>query len=476
MHLSTIHIVSIIITLLVTLLPGIIASRKIKSDDDYNVGGRSAGVGIVAGSIIGTIVGGAATVGTAQLGFKLGLTAWWFTLGSGIALFIMAAFYAGPLRRSGLTTVAEFLVENYGKPAGWLASISASAGIFFSIVASTLTALHLIAGVFSIDLAAAAVIIVVITAGLVFFGGISGSGMAGLFKIVLIFASIFVGGVYAYYFCGTYKGIEQAFPAFPWFSLFGRGLEDGLVSLGSMIVGVISTQSYVQALFSAKNSRTAAAGCVAAGLIVIPVGLPSVMIGMFMHLAHPDINSIEALPLFLLTYLPDWLGGIGIGAVMLSALGSIAGLALGIGTMVSRDIVHNIWLRASSVDLLWASRFSVLAVTVLAIIFVFFHLDSSVLEWNYLSMALRGSGIFLPLTFAIFFPNKVRASMGVGAIGAGIFAACAWKHISPWQINSLFPALVYSLLFLIAGIIWGPKKDIDSTYENNQEEDEELRL
>ena len=457
MKLSLVHLVSLALTLLVTMLPGIIASRRIKSADDYNVGGRSAGVGLVAGSIIGTIVGGAATVGTAQLGFKLGLTAWWFTLGSGIALLIMALFYAKPLRASGLTTVAEFLVTNYGKPAGWLATVSSCAGIFFSIVASTLTALHLVAGIFGVNLYASAALILLITAGFVFFGGISGSGMAGIMKIVFVFASIFVGGVLAFFEMGGSAGLTAAFPAHPWFSLFGRGMEDGLFSLCSMIVGVISTQTYVQALFSAKDSKTAAVGCVTAACIVIPVGLPSVMIGMFMHAHHPDINSIDALPLYLSTYLPDWLGGIGLAALLLSALGSIAGLALGIGTMISRDIISKLWRSATSVNLLWASRFSVLLATVAAIVFVFFHLDSSVLEWNYLSMALRGSGIFLPLTFCVFFPHKVRASMGVAAMGAGIFAALFWKKISPWQINSLFPALVYNLIFLAIGLWWGKK-------------------
>lgn len=328
---------------------------------------------------------------------------------------------------------------------------------FFSIVASTLTALHLIAGLFGVPLLAAAAIVIAVTLLLVFFGGLSSSGMAGIFKIVLIFASIFVGGFLAYADMGHWQGLTQSFAAYPWFSLFGRGVEDGLVSLGSMIVGVISTQTYVQALFSARDTKTAAVGCCAAALIVIPVGLPSVMIGMFMHLHHPEINSIDALPLYLVTYLPQWLGGIGLGAVLLSALGSIAGLALGVGTMISRDIVSKIWLKATAAGQLWASRLSVLAVSVAAMVFVFMHLDSSVLEWNYLSMALRGSGIFLPLTFCIFFPGRVRASMGVAAMGAGIFAALFWKHISPWEINSLLPALVYNLFFLLIGLAWGKK-------------------
>ena len=454
MQLTSTHFFSLIITLLVTMLPGILAARQVKSAEDYNVGGRSAGAGMVAGTIIGTIVGGAATVGTAQLGFKLGLTAWWFTLGSGIALMLMAIFYSVPLRRSGLTTIAEFLVTNYGKPAGWLATLSACAGIFFSIVASTLTALHLVAGIFNVSLTLAAGVIILVTAALVFFGGLSSSGMAGIFKIMLIFASIFVGGLLAYNDMGGYTGIRAVFPEQPWFSLFGRGLGDGLFSLGAMIVGVISTQTYVQAIFSAKNGKAAAAGCLSAALVVIPVGLPSVMIGMFMHAQHPEINSIDALPLYLATYLPEWLGGIGLAAVLLSALGSIAGLALGVGTMISRDVVTKVWTGLTAQGQLWASRLSVLAVSVAAMVFVFLHLDSSVLEWNYLSMALRGSGIFLPLTFCIFFPGKVRASMGVAAMGAGIFAALFWQHISSIEVNSLLPALCYNLFFLIIGLFW----------------------
>lgn len=454
MQLTSTHFFSLIITLLVTMLPGILAARQVKSAEDYNVGGRSAGAGMVAGTIIGTIVGGAATVGTAQLGFKLGLTAWWFTLGSGIALMLMAIFYSVPLRRSGLTTIAEFLVTNYGKPAGWLATLSACAGIFFSIVASTLTALHLVAGIFNVPLTLAAGVIILVTAALVFFGGLSSSGMAGIFKIMLIFASIFVGGFLAYSDMGGYAGMRAVLPEQPWFSLFGRGVGDGLFSLGAMIVGVISTQTYVQAIFSAKNGKAAAAGCLSAALVVIPVGLPSVMIGMFMHAKHQEINSIDALPLYLATYLPEWLGGIGLAAVLLSALGSIAGLALGVGTMISRDVVTKVWTGLTAQGQLWASRLSVLAVSVAAMVFVFLHLDSSVLEWNYLSMALRGSGIFLPLTFCIFFPGKVRASMGVAAMGAGIFAALFWRHISIIEVNSLLPALCYNLFFLIIGLFW----------------------
>ncbi len=458
MQLSSVHIIFLVLTFAVTLLPGFLAARKIKSADDYNVGGRNASAGIVAGSIEGTLVGGAATVGTAQLGYILGLTAWWFTLGAGIALLVMALFYAGPLRRSGLTTISEFLGLTYGKTASVFASISASAGIFFSIMASKLTALHLVAIVFNVSVRTSSVIILTIAAALVFFGGISGSGMAGLLKVVFIFATIVVGGIFAFYDMGYWSGIQASFHPYPWFSLFGHGIQDAVFSLLCMLAGVLSTQSYVQAVFSAKDSKTAAAGCVGAAMVIIPVGLPSVMIGMFMQINHPEVRSIDALPMYLYSYLPDWLGGIGLAAVLLSALGSIAGLSMGIGTMVSSDIIRNIWQKLNSVQLLLISRICVLTVMVVAIVFVFFHLHSSILEWNYLSMALRGSGIFLPMTFEIFFPGKINAKAGAAAVIGGILVACLSKQLFGHQINCLFPALACNILFLLIGLAMGSKK------------------
>ena len=72
-------------------------------------------------------------------------------------------------------------------------------------------------------------------------------------------------------------------------------------------------------------------------------------------------------------------------------------------------------------------------------------------------MALRGSGIFLPLTFAVFFPGKVNRKFGIMAIIGGIAVACLWKYIVPWKINGLFPALACNLLFLVPGLL--VKKD-----------------
>lgn len=75
------HYIGAIVVLVLITAVGIYSGRCVSSAGDFASGGRKAGIGVVAGSIIGTLVGGASTIGTAQLAFNYGFSAWWFTLG-----------------------------------------------------------------------------------------------------------------------------------------------------------------------------------------------------------------------------------------------------------------------------------------------------------------------------------------------------------------------------------------------------------
>ncbi len=452
MNLSVIELLACVVTVMLGLLPCFLALSKIKSATDYNLGGRTSNEFLVAGSILGTLIGGAATVGTAQIAFLSGVAAWWFALGSGLALIIMACFYAKPLRNSDFTTISEILGKAYNPYAAILGSISASSGIFFSVVASTLTALHLISRIFNIGYLASSITLIIMTSSIIFFGGFNGSGKTGLFKLGTILLTILYGGLWAYHDMEYFSGMRKIFIDSHWFDIFSYGTQQSLVNLLSLVIGVISTQSYVQAIFSARNSQTALRGCLLAAFIVIPLGLPSIIIGMYMAAHHPNINSIEALPLFLITYLPDWLGGIGIGALLLSSFGSISGLALGVSTMLSNDICKKIWRNISPQKLLLINRLNVLSTIILATIFTFLNLDSEILKWNFLSMALRGCAIFIPLSFAIFSTFPIQPYTGVVAILLGIIISCFWDYSFGQYINSIYPSLIISFLILLYGI------------------------
>ena len=452
MELTAIHFASLLVTIIVVVGAGTYSARNIRSAEGYSLGGRSMGVPLIAGSIAGTVIGGGATVGTAQMAYSLGLSAWWFTLGSGIGFIIMGLFYARTLRKSGLETIPQYLVLNYGKLSGPLASIIASVGILFSAVASCLPGIQIIAAIFHISQWAAAAILILLVAAYVFFGGMKGAGVSGMMKLIIIWITLFAAGGTAVLDLHHLSGCEIIFPSFPWFSLFGNGIWTSIANLLSLIVGILCTQTYVQAIFSASDSRTAAVGAFAAALVVIPVGLPSVAIAMFMHVNHPNILPILVLPTYLLQYQPDWLGGVGLAGILLSLIGSIAGLALGIGTMVSKDLCFELLRIREEKTILWMNRATVLLVIFIASFIAMYNLQSQVLIWNYLSMALRGAGVFLPLTMAIFVPGKLRKKWAISSMLCSTAAAIASATVFPLPIDPLFVGLSISAIMIALGL------------------------
>ena len=66
MELTLEHVLIMVATLVFVIGGGIYAAGSVKSAEGYSLGGRKSGVAMVAGSIAGTVVGGGATIGTAQ--------------------------------------------------------------------------------------------------------------------------------------------------------------------------------------------------------------------------------------------------------------------------------------------------------------------------------------------------------------------------------------------------------------------------
>lgn len=457
MKLSFIHIVTLMATLAVVVGLGCYASRKVKTAADFSIGGKSAKVPLIAGTIVGTIIGGSATIGTAQLAFTVGLAAWWYSLGACAGLLLLGFFYAKPLRQSGLQTIPEYLVHSYGEKAGPLASITSSIGIFFSIIANILSAMPLVGSLLGFDFLQAAGLVFVLVVVYVLFGGVWGAGLVGILKTVLIYVSLVAVGCVAFGKMGGITGFVAAFPPYPWLDLFGRGYWIDIGSGLSLVVGTLSTQTYIQAVYAARDAQTARKGAIVAALITLPTGIPAIMAGLYMRANYPDIAPIDALPLFIINYLPPWLGGIAIATLLLACIGSSAGLILGVSTMLTRDIVGKL-CSCSEKMMLKTNRYLVLLLALGGVLFTFGNAKSLVLEWNFLSMGLRGAGIFLPLTAAIFFPGKIHSDWALLSIAGGAAVALLWKLVGPG--DPLYAGLAISLLLLLTGRLIVKKNSI----------------
>ena len=452
-HLGAGQIIGFALTLALMTWIGIRSGRKVKSSSDFSVGSRRAGPAIVAGTIMGTLVGGASTIGTAQLAYSYGFSAWWFTLGAGLGCVVLALFYVRPIRMSGKETITQIIASEYGNTAKAIAGISLSLGIFLNIIAQVLAGVALLVSLSGMSPFPAAVVTILCMGSFVLFGGVWGAGSAGTAKTVLLYVSVLSGGFVALSLAGGIGGVTSAFPAFPWFSLIGRGAQVDLSAGFSLIIGVLSTQTYLQAVISGRDDRAAIQGALGSAVLIPPIGIAGILIGLFMRMAHPSIDPVTVFPQFVIMYLPPWLGGVVLAALFVAVLGTGAGLALGVGVILAKDLYA--WLinpRAGDREMLLASRIAIGCVMTAALFFISGNLKSLILQWSFLSMGLRGAAVFAVLSGAIFLKGRVPWPFAVASIAAGPFAMLSWKLLFPSGLDPLIPGMAASLAMLVAGI------------------------
>ncbi|MDT8903449.1 sodium:solute symporter family protein [Anaeroselena agilis] len=449
--LGTGHIVGIVVTLALVSAVGIYAGRKVKSAADFSTGNRSVSPALVAGTLMGTLVGGASTIGTAQLAFKFGFSAWWFTLGAGMAVAIMGLWMVRPLWESAVDTLPQYLVKTYGANIGPVSSVFTSIGIFFNLMAQALAFCALVTSMFPMQPSLAAVIGLILVLAYVLFGGVWGTGLTGVVKLILLYLAMLACGITAYAMAGGAEGLMAKLPAHPWFSLFGRGVSKDLAAGFSLIVGVLSTQTYFQALSSAKNVPDARKGALVSALLIPPIGIGGVLVGLYMRINFPDTVSSEVLPVFVLKFLPPVPAGVVLATLLISVVGTWAGLTLGISTMVTKDLYQRyISPRGDAKQVLLVQRGIIVAISLAVLLFVSSNAGSLILGWSFMSMGLRGCTILLPLLGAMFFPGRVTPAAGIAAAVLGPLTNFAWKLAFPAGMDPLYPGLLASLLALVA--------------------------
>ncbi len=466
---TTAHIISMLITLGVAAIIGVISMKKVKSASDFSVGKKSVSATLITGTLVGTLVGGASTIGTAQLAFKFGFSAWWFTLGAGLACIFMGLFMAKPLQRIDAATAPELLSRHHGNRAGLLAGLFSSVGIFLNIIGQVLAAVALLISMFNMESFTAAIIAVLFIIVYVIFGGVWGTGMVGIFKIFILYGTMITLGFLSWKMAGGYSGFRAELPALPWFSLFGRGITTDLAGAFSMLVGIFSTQTYIQAMFSGKSPEASRRGAVVSGLIIPPIGMAGILVGLYMRIHFPEMNSGAVMPTFILKFIPPWIGGIFLAGLFISVIGTGAGLVLGVSTMVTQDIFKRLIKKdASDGQTLIFMRLSVALISGITLLFVAGNINSLILKWSFLSMGIRGSVIFFPLLATLFLSRHISSRAVVYALAMGPLSTILWGVFMPIEINPLYIGMGMSLTTLMVLSLGKTKGDRPPLLQNGK--------
>ena len=433
---------------------GLYSGTLVKSARDFVTGSGKAGPSIVAGVVIGTLVGGSATIGTAQLAFVHGFSAWWLTLGGGLGCLVLVIFYSRPLHESGVSTMPQILAREYGGAVAVTALLLTSLGSMLAVIPQVLSGVALITSVSELPVLAAVVLSVTLMLAYVSLGGVWGSGLAGIAKTLLLLCLMGLAGLLALHWQGGWSSFRAILPAERYFTLVSRGVAVDIGAGMSLIMGMVTTQIYLQAAFSARSLRASRAGLLVSAVIIPLIGLGGIMVGLYMRVHRPDIPSFGALPIFILDYIPPLLGGMMFGTLFITLMGTAGGVALGISSMICADIYRaRINPHADDKAMLRVSRGVLLAIFVLAALVGANASGTMIMNWSFLSMGLRASVAFGVLSAAIFMPGRISASYALAAMCAGLVCAGLGKVFAGHLMDPLFPGVAASLLVLLAGYL-----------------------
>ena len=369
---------------------------------DYSLGGRKAGAAGVTGILLGSLVGGASTVGTVQMAYSYGMTAWWFALGGGIGCLLLALRFAVPLRRSRITTIADYLNASYGggrcgRGIALAATAASSLGTFISICAQFLSCIALLRGVLPLSVPAAALVAALSIWGFVAFGGMKSFAKLGEAKIALLFVTLTACAAAALGWGGS-AAMRQNLTFQPWLNPFGRGFVPELGYLASMIVGVFTTQIYIQSFAAAKNLHAARRGAFASALIMPPMGLLGTAVGLSVRASGAEVQPDQVFSWFIMNSFPPLIGGL-------------------------------LWVIGTATT------------------------GSMILEWSFLSMGLRGAGSFIPFVAAVLRPGLLPPVWALASCCGGLAAMLAWAF-ARMPGDPLFAGLAVSAVFAAFGALF----------------------
>ena len=426
----------------------------------YLLAGRSLPFWVVAPLLAGLAIGGASTIGIAESAYKNGLSAGWYNaaFAAGAVLFGLSA--ARRYRKMEVSTLPELFERHYnvsGRIVGVIGQL---------VLQIVITSLQYIAGgailssllpdVFSFQ--TGMLVTAVVFVGITLIGGFWAAGLTNIINVVLIYTGVFIGAFLAVGKVGGVKELIGKLPHdFPAFDLGAIGLPLILAWFIVMCTTTFSVQSIAQISFAAKDSSSARKGFILGGLIILPVGFISAVIGISATILHPGIIPTEALPRTILSLSPV-IAGLVLAGLWAADVSTASALLVGSATLVVNDIIK----RFISPDLSEKkekviSRISVLVLSVFTYILAISV--SGILNTLLIGLTLTTAYTLVTL-MTLYCPKMCRRShatwtlvMGMGALAVWmLFPQLADVFTSIHLVHPIYFCWIVSLLtfFLVA--------------------------
>jgi SSS family solute:Na+ symporter len=392
----------------------------------YLLAGRGLPYWVVAPLLTGLAIGGASTIGVAERAYNSGLAAGWYNAAWAAGAIMVGLIAARRYRQMEVTTIPE-LFERHYSTAGRVIGVIGQ--LLLQIV---ITSLQYVAGgailssllpdVFTFQ--SGMFVTAVVFIGITLIGGFWAAGLTNIINVIFIYAGVLLGAVLAIGKVGGLGKLVLKFPAdYPGFDLGALGWSLVLAWFLVMCTMTFSVQSVVQISFAAKDASSARKGFILGGLVILPVGFISALIGMAATVLHPGIIPTEALPRTVLSLSPI-VAGIVLAGLWAADVSTASALLVGSATLVVGDLIKRFWIPGlGEKGERIASRVAVLILSVFTYLLAISV--RGILQTLLIGLTLTTAYTLITLA-TLFLPKICRRSHAVWTLLVAMMALAVW--------------------------------------------------
>jgi solute:Na+ symporter, SSS family len=443
----------------------VLAQRRIDDAEDFIVAGRRLPLSLSWATLLATWFGAGTLLTVADEVRREGLVrAALDPFGAGLCLIVAGLFFARPLWRMGLLTVADFFRRRFGPRAELLSALIMVPSYFGWIAAQFVALAAMLDLFFGLPLVWGLPIVALVGAGYTWMGGMWSVTLTDAVQIVLVLAGLVVltwnvtstlggGGVaagWARFVAETPHELLVPWPR-------GRGVEFvGWLSV--LLVGALGNipgQDLLQRVFAARSERVARHACFLAGAAYLTFGCLPIFLALASRILLPETAGRSILPALAGLFLTPGMAVVFTLALMSAVLSTIDSALLSPATVLAQNVLPR--LRAcAAMPSLALNRLAVAGVAVCSLALAYVGESAySLLESAY---ELTLVGLFVPLTLGLLRTPRREAS-GLAAMVAGcgawlLHAMLDWdSFLAPWLGDSMPAALGATALSLLAYLV-----------------------
>jgi len=452
--------------LLVTIVIGLLAARRVSTAADYMVAGRSLPLYMNVACVFATWFGAETVLSVSATFAKDGLQGIpGDPFGASLCLVLAALLFAKLFYRMNLLTIGDFYKQRYGKGVEVLTSVAIVAS-YLGWTSAQLTALGLVIHVLSggaIDFNTS----ILIGAGVVLvytiFGGMWSVAFTDLFQTVVILigltlVAVLVGDLAG----GATKVISQAaadgklnfFPSDSagWWAMAG--------AFFAFAFGSIPQQDVFQRMTSAKDEKTAVRGTVIGGLVYFCFAFVPIFIAYAAFVADPGLGKLfeaedareiqRILPDLVLGKMPLWAQVLFFGALLSAILSTASGALLAPTSLFTENVLRPFVPNMSDRQFLLTLRIILVTFTACALVFAL-NSKSTMYEMVQNAYNVTLTGAFIPLVAGAYW----KRANTQGALFSAIGGVGAWLTATAVAPESMIPAnligLFVSAVLMVVG-------------------------